>query len=209
MNPEERERDGLERLASSLPTHDPPPQLWQRIEEGLRQEQRRAGKGERTQDEKREGLTARLALWFRRPVAKFAMYALLLSIGAGMSWFLIQDYQRRNSMDIAHSANSTDMLTQAQEDIEQAMFYYERAIEKLSLAAVERESELDPEFLALQKAKIAMLRESIDECKTALREQGLHPRVQHYLLAAYNDLQSTLQTMVTETQHERKRSRDS
>jgi hypothetical protein len=76
------------------------------------------------------------------------------------------------------------------------MYYYERAISKLSVLAERNEGKLDPQFVALQRDKIALLRSSIDECKTALAKNRTHPEVQHYLLLAYNDLQSTLQQMV-------------
>jgi hypothetical protein len=190
-----QERDDLERLASSLRGLDPPDTVWQRIESDLRAlRQREAEKRERSFPEQ-------IGRLFRRPALRFAVYALLLLGGSGMGWYLLQDYGKRHELfSFSEADSSGDILQDAREDIEQAMFYYERAIEKLSIAAQERESELDPEFVALQKEKIRLLRESIDECKTTLRDNGLHPRVQHYLLAAYSDLQSTLQEMLSQQQ---------
>jgi hypothetical protein len=198
MNTEQHEnegRDELERLASSLHGMDPPDTLWQRIESELRSMQQRDA-------EKREhSMLEHIGRLFRRPALRFAVYALLLLSGSGMGWYLLQDYGKRHDLfSFSEADSSGDILQDAREDIEQAMFYYERAIEKLSVAAQERESELDPEFVALQKEKIRLLRESIDECKTTLRDNGLHPRVQHYLLAAYSDLQSTLQEMLSQQQ---------
>lgn len=189
------ERDELERLASSLHGMDPPDTLWQRIESDLRaMRQRSAEKRERS-------MLEHIGRLFRRPALRFAVYALLLLSGSGMGWYLLQDYGERHALFPASETESSgDILQDAKADIEQAMFYYERAIEKLSVAARERENELDPEFVALQKEKIRLLRESIDECKTTLRDNGLHPRVQHYLLAAYSDLQSTLQEMLAQQQ---------
>ncbi len=195
MNTEDRERDELERLASSLPPVEPRKELWARIETDLRDIQRR-----NASMPENPGLVERLAALLRRPALRVATVVLLLLGGTGMGWYLIQDYGRRHETAATEDSKPDDMLTQAREDIEQAMFYYERAIEKLSIAAQEREHKLDPEFVALQKAKISMLRESITECKTTLRDNGLHPRVQHYLLAAYSDLQTTLQEMLEQTQ---------
>ncbi len=193
-HPEHDEHGPLERLASSLPEVEPSDGLWSRIETDLREIQRKSAR------QSEYGMLDRLAAIFRRPAIRMALYALLLLGGSGMGWYLLQDYGRRHDFISSEPEPSGDMLVQAKEDIEQAMFYYERAIEKLSIAAQERESDLDPQFVALQKEKIRLLRESISECKTTLRVNGLHPRVQHYLLAAYGDLQSTLQEMLSQQQ---------
>lgn len=177
-----------ERLARGLSRRVPSDTLWPRIETALRDEQRREA-------ETPPNPIERLARLFQLRAATFAMYAVILLVGAGMSWYLLRDYAQRSEA-MAARESSEEMMREARSDIEQAMFYYERAISKLTVLAERNEDKLDPEFVALQKDKIALLRESIDECKTALARNSTHPEVQHYLLLAYNDLQNTLQLMV-------------
>lgn len=181
--------DDPEQLARKLPRREPPDTLWPRIEQSLREEQRREA-------ERPAGAFERLARLFQLRALSFALYAVILLVGAGMGWYLLRDYAERN--ESAMVADSSDeMLRDARSDIEQAMFYYERAIAKLTVLAERNEDNLDPQFVELQKEKIDLLRSSIDECKTALAKNSTHPEVQHYLLLAYNDLQNTLQQMVT------------
>ena len=183
-----KDPDDLERLARGLPRHEAPETLWPRIDHALREEQQREA-------EAPESLVERIARLFHLRSVTFALYAVILLVGAGMSWYLLRDYTQRNEA-IAVNESSEEMMREARSDIEQAMYYYERAISKLTVLAERNEDKLDPQFVALQKDKIALLRSSIEECKTALAKNSTHPEVQHYLLLAYNDLQSTLQLMV-------------
>ncbi len=188
MTAQFNEPDDLERMARGLPRRDAPDSLWPRIEQSLREEQRRAA-------EQPEGFIERIARAFRIPAVTLALYAVILLVGAGMSWYLLREYTQHDEPAVT-AQSSDEMMRDAQSDIEQAMFYYERAIGKLTVLAERNEEKLDPQYVALQKDKIALLRSSIDECKTALAKNSTHPEVQHYLLLAYNDLQSTLQQMV-------------
>jgi len=185
--------DDIERALRRLPERSPDDALWTRIEQSLREEQHRSA------SRASGGFLQRLAQTFRIPAFNLMLYAVVLLIGAGMSWFLLSEYARQKDVPVA-SQNRDNLLMDAQDDIEQAIFFYERAIGKLAVLAEESEDDLDPQFVALQKEKISLLRESIAECKTALKMNGAHPEVQHYLLAAYTDLQHTLQQMVSRAQ---------
>ena len=182
----------LERLSGSLPSKTPSGDLWQRIETGLRQAQLDddgARGSERT-------FFRRLFLVTKKPAVVFSAYAVMILAGIAMSLYLLTDSKQ---LDIEFFAldTSEDILLEANKDIEQAIFYYERAIKKLTVLAEHNEKHLDPSFVAVQKEKIELLRESITECKVALSENRSHPRVQHSLLTAYNDLQETLQEMIS------------
>ena len=191
MNSDKHNGD-IERLMEKLPIENPPEALWTRIEHALREEQR-------TPLEETPGLFTRLADMFRVRSLTLAAGVVVILVGIGMSWMLIRDYtERRENAVVAQ--NSDDMMLDAQSDIDQAIYYYERAIEKLTVLAERSESDLDPSFVKLQKEKIILLRASINECKTAMNVNGSHPEVQHYLFAAYTDLQHTLQQMVSRAQ---------
>jgi hypothetical protein len=185
--------DDIERAARRLPEHTPDDDLWPRIEQSLRDEQRQSAPAFPG------GFLQLLAQSFRIPAVNLAMYAVVLLVGATMSWYLLSEYAQRKELETV-SSDKDEMLQDARSDIEQAMFYYERAIGKLTVLAEQSEENLDPEFVRLQKEKIALLRSSIDECKSALKTNGAHPEVQHYLLAAYTDLQHTLEQMVSRAQ---------
>jgi hypothetical protein len=179
-----------ELLARGLPGREAPETLWPRIEHSLREAQRHEA-------ESPAGLLELIARLFQLRAVSFALYAVILLVGAGMGWYLLRDYAQRGEA-VAGNESSEEMMRDARSDIEQAMFYYERAIAKLTVLAERNEEHLDPQFVALQKEKIALLHASIEECKTALEKNSTHPEVQHYLLLAYNDLQNTLQLMVNQ-----------
>lgn len=195
MTPEQDRPDDLERFVSRLPQHEPDDALWPRIEQSLREEQRHAA--EPATDN--PGFLDRLADVFRVRSRTLVVYVVVLLIGIAMSWLLLNDYARRQEATLARQ-DSDEMLLDAESDIKQAIFYYERAIDKLTVLAERNEDNLDPKFVALQKEKIELLRHSIDECKAAMRINGANPEVQHYLFAAYTDLQHTLQQMVSRAQ---------
>lgn len=190
---EHHHSDDIERAVRRLPERAPDDGLWTRIEQSLREEQRP------TASTSSVGFLQRLAQSFRMPAMNLALYAVVLLVGAAMSWYLLGEYAQRKDVETA-SLDSDEMLQDARSDIEQAMFYYERAIGKLTVLAERSEADLDPDFVHIQKEKIALLRSSIVECKSALKMNGAHPEVQHYLLAAYTDLQHTLEQMVSRAQ---------
>lgn len=191
MNSDKHNGD-VERLVKKLPMEDPPDTLWPRIESALREEQQ-------SPVDEAPGLFARLADMFRVRALTLAAGVVVILIGVGMSWMLIRDYTERRDQS-ALAQDNEDIMLDAQSDIDQAIFYYERAIEKLTVLAERSAGELDPSFVKLQKEKITLLRASIEECKTAMNVNGSHPEVQHYLFAAYTDLQHTLQQMVSRAQ---------
>ena len=194
MTPEQDRPDDLERFVERLPRHEPGDALWTRIEHSLREEQRAARDAQTD-----PGIIERLARLFRVRGRTVVVSAVMLLVGVAMSWLLLSDYTLRQDERLA-AEESDEMLLDAESDIRQAIFYYERAIDKLTVLAERSEDQLDPKFVALQKDKIELLRASIAECKAAMRINGANPDVQHYLFAAYTDLQQTLQHMVSRAQ---------
>ena len=182
----------LKRLASRLPDQDPPDALWQRIHAGLHRAPVPVG---RTQH------YAFLPPLFRRsPRLALAMLILVVTLGTGSAIFLLSRSTHPTfvTTDSSGGGEDMEMLYEAQDDIDNAVRYYESAIEKLTVVATKAETKLNPEFVQLQKERIAGLRQSIDDCNEALRNNKMHPQVQFYLLTAYNDLQGTLQEMITQ-----------
>jgi hypothetical protein len=180
----------IEHAAASLPMLDPPDSLWQGIQAELRTETPRDAEIGAMM-----WLRWRLA-FLAQPRWTYAAFSLLLIAGLAVSIYIVAERQHTRG-DLARNISSEQLLTEARDDIDQAMFFYERAIDKLSVLAEQNEHNLEPGFVALQKEKIRSLRAAIVECKTALHQNRYHPDVQQYLLTAYVDLQSTLQEMAT------------
>jgi hypothetical protein len=183
----------IEKAAASLPLLDPPATLWRSIEAELLPAQ------QHTHRPSHDGFLLRLRwrlAFLAQPRWTYAAYSMLLVAGLAVSIYLVAERSHSNT-DLARNISSEQLLTEARDDIDQAMFFYERAIAKLSVLAEQNEHNLEPGFVALQKEKIRSLRSAIVECKTALHQNRYHPDVQQYLLTAYVDLQSTLQEMAT------------
>lgn len=191
LRQEDQEKE-LERLARSLPPQIPSDELWHRIDTDLRQVQRE----KQSVQEEQHTIFKHLFVTTKKPAAVFTAYAVMILAGIVMSLYLLTDSKQLDIQFFA-SDEHEDILLEANKDIEQAIFYYERAIKKLTVLAEQNEERLDPSFVTLQKEKIELLRASISECKIALSENRSHPRVQHSLLTAYNDLQETLQQMIS------------
>jgi hypothetical protein len=192
MKPDDRMDERIDRALRSAPLQQPADDLWPLIERHLREVQTETSRSSNA------GAGLPHVHFGRRPLVTAALYALLIITGVAMSILLLV---RERSIPTTHdtAVTSEEMLDSAQADIAQAVRYYDRAVNTLTVLAERNERNLDPRYVSAQKEKIALLRASIEECKTALRTSGPHPEVQHYLLAAYNDLQSTLQSMVTPT----------
>ncbi|GEM_PF-1511698 len=189
-------RDLDERIqgaASELPRHSAPEQLWKSIEARLRRAQA-------AREEDAEAVKPAAAPGFRlmfafRPRLVYAVYAAAIVLGVAAMAVLI--VERPQPIPETAEAGHDRLVEEARDDIDHAMFFYERAIEKLTSAAEKNETSLDPGWVELQKERIAALKEAVRECKEELRGNKYNPEVQQYLLAAYMELQGALQEMAT------------
>lgn len=187
----------IEEAASKLPPHEPSPSLWPIIHGRLRAERDRV-------DSQASILPfpGFFQRWFgkRAPMLAYVTYAVILTVGIATSIYLINDRSQPVSEIVSFDGPvEPGYIEEVQADIEQAMFYYERAIEKMSLQLLSESNTIDPELAALRTERIAYLRNSIADCKQALKNNRSNPVVQHYLLTAYADLQNVLQEMISET----------
>lgn len=186
----------IDETAAKLPRVDPPEHLWKRIESDLREVQRQ----ESTESSRTPRWLGLRLLFASRPRLALAGYGVILLLGLTAAVYLLTSRLDVAEQDIAAPLESNQLMEEARDDIDQAMFFYERAIEKLTVLAERNEKNLDPEYVAVQKEKIASLHVAITECKSALGQNRYHPDVQQYLLTAYIDLQNTLQEMASKNQ---------
>jgi hypothetical protein len=185
----------IERAAAALPPQDPPEHLWKRIEADIAYEKMHPEQPRAVEESTLLWLRWRLA-FLAQPRWSMAAYSVLLIAGLAVSVYIVSTRSHDTGTATVGTSNE-QLMAEARDDIDQAMFFYERAITKLTVLAEQNEKNLDPQFVALQKEKIRSLRAAIVECKTALNENRYHPDVQQYLLTAYVDLQSTLQELAT------------
>lgn len=187
----------IEEAARKLPLHEPSHSLWPIIHGRLR--------AERDTFDSQTSILPFPAFFQRRfgkraPMFAYVTYAVILMVGIATSIYLINDRSQTTSEIVSFDGPVEPGFTEeVQADIEQAMFYYERAIEKMSLQLLHERSTIDPELAALRAERITYLRNSIEDCKKALKSNRSNPVVQHYLLTAYADLQNVLQEMISET----------
>ena len=80
-------------------------------------------------------------------------------------------------------------------EIKKAEDHYLNAIEKLTVLANENRKNIEPELLMVYREKLALLDESIAECKRILQENEFNINAQRFLFTAYQKKINTLREM--------------
>jgi len=87
------------------------------------------------------------------------------------------------------------LQTEAVSDINEAQKYYLSAIQKLTVLADANKENIEPKLLAMYKEKLALIDESITECRQILEENIFNVNAQRFLFTAYQKKIDTLQEM--------------
>ena len=161
-----RRDERLMELAAGLKPPAEPPFLWERVEAGLRSEQRRG----------------RRRTWIYRAAA-----VLVVSLGLGA---LMQ--QGRGVPEPATGLYTAEAL----EKVRDREREYAAAIEALEEIAGERMERMDPELAFLYRDKIATIDTQIDRCLRALHGNPANTHIRRYLLLALRDKRETLEEIV-------------
>jgi len=152
-----------------LPTAD----LWPAIQRGITNEgHKRAG----------SSLVAWLGVMLRVsfPSKQFVVVAAVLLLTFGM---VIWSTLRWNS---GQSKGVTNGLEQPVEDhFAHAQYHYTKAIEALNAAIESRRETLDPQMSHVFEQNLAVIDNSIQTCRDALRQQPESPEAKKYLLLCY------------------------
>lgn len=168
-----RKPKSLEERARDLPVPPLPDALWGRIERRL--------------DEPARAVRAPK----RRLVLRYALAACLALAAATAAY---RFWPKPQAETVTSNTASTLLVQSANDDLDMAIFYYERAIGKLEKAGAEPEG-MPPEMAAMYRKKIALLKSSIAECKQALKYNPAHKSVRTALYTSYMDLEQTLTEM--------------
>ena len=161
-----RRDERLLELAAGLKPPAEPPFLWERVEAGLRAEQRRS----------------RRRTWIYRAAA-----VLVVSLGLGA---LMQ--QGRGIPEPATGLYTAEALEKVRERERE----YAAAIEELEQIAGERMERMDAELAVLYRDKIDTIDTQIDRCLRALRGNPANTHIRRYLLLALQDKRETLEEIV-------------
>jgi len=169
-----RKAKTIEELAKGLPVPPLPGRVWEELEKKLDQ-------------------PVVLELQPRHnSYYRYAIAACLL-IGVSLAVYLFEFNNPQNEY-LEHSTASL-LIESADDDLDMAIMYYERAIEKLEQAGAESSDHLPPEMADLYAEKVANLKASIAECKEVLEYNHSHSNVRTALFTSYIALQETLSDM--------------
>jgi hypothetical protein len=173
----------LDDLARQIPVPVLPDRTWKAVEDDIRRfKANPLGDTYRKLD---------ISFW-NGPGIKLVMASLLIVVSVSV-WYFMQ--VPVDPMEMQDFAEQSELLESADEDLDMAIYYYERAIEKLEQTASPSHSDLSPELAALYSEKIQTLKTSIRECKDALEYNHTHSRVRDQLFVSYIELRSTLQQL--------------
>ena len=185
----------ISREAKRLERRQPSGALWSLIEARLKAaiEESRASTAERARSDRRQKMPGwifhpfeGLRGWrWTGPVVTLASAAVVVSA----AWM----FRERLPLPWIQPANR---LSRIEKDVASTERRYEALIERLTPLARQNESNLDPRLLALYQEKLALLDESIRECRSALAANRGNSTVQMALLSNYRDKLKTLHAII-------------
>ncbi|MGB9835457.1 MAG: anti-sigma factor family protein [Candidatus Saccharicenans sp.] len=131
--------------------------------------------------------------WFPipSPVFKYAVTGLVIMMLLAGAFFL--------GRNIRHSARPEIQVASsnpALQKVEEAEYYYRKAIESLLQAVRQSENGLPPEMVEVLQANLNVLDRTIDLCQQAVRARPDDLQAREYLLSAYNSKTKVLNTFL-------------
>lgn len=130
---------------------------------------------------------------FRAPVPafKYALATLVLLAFIAGAFFLGRYYQKSGQPEPRVAS-----LNSAIQKLQEAEFYYQKAVQSLTQALESYENGLPPEMAEILQANLGLLDRTIDLVRQAVNEQPDNLQVREYLLSAYSSKVSFLNTML-------------
>ena len=131
--------------------------------------------------------------WFQlpSPVFKYAAASLVfLALIAG-AFFLGRNYQKPGQPEIQVASENP-----ALQKIQEAEFYYRKAIQSLTQALESTDNGLPPGMVEVLQANLSVLDRTIDLCQQAVNDQPDNLQAREYLMSAYNSKANFLNNML-------------
>ncbi|MCX8161284.1 MAG: anti-sigma factor [Candidatus Saccharicenans sp.] len=135
----------------------------------------------------------RLAGLFRTPapVFKYALATLVLVALIAGAFYLGQYYQKSGQPELQVASQDP-----AIRKLQEAEFYYQKAVQSLTQALESSDNGLPPEMAEILQANLGLLDRTIDLARQAVNEQPDNLQAREYLLSAYNSKASFLNRML-------------
>ncbi|MBC7363716.1 MAG: zf-HC2 domain-containing protein [Candidatus Aminicenantes bacterium] len=131
--------------------------------------------------------------WFQlpSPVFRYGLASLVfLALMAG-AFFLGRQFRQEPKPGVLAAFENP-----ALQKIQEAEFYYRKAIQSLTQAVEESGNGLPPEMVEILQANLSLLDRTIELCQQAVDEQPTNLQAREYLLSAYNSKANFLNNML-------------
>lgn len=141
----------------------------------------------------RERTGRRITDLFRAPAPafKYALASLVLVAFIAGAFFLGRYYQRSGQPEIQVASQNP-----AIQKLQEAEFYYQKAVQSLTQALESSENGLPPEMTEILQANLGLLDRTIDLARQAVNDQPDSLQAREYLLSAYSSKASFLNRML-------------
>lgn len=141
----------------------------------------------------RERTGRRIADLFRGPAPafKYALASLVLVAFIAGAFYLGRYYQRSGQPEIQVASQNP-----AIQKLQEAEFYYQKAVQSLTQALESSENGLPPEMTEILQANLGLLDRTIDLARQAVNDQPDNLQAREYLLSAYSSKASFLNRML-------------
>ncbi len=171
---------------------EPSDRIWEKLKSRLQAEVIPRLQAEPTEP-LREQTGRRITGLFRpaAPVFKYALTTLLVVTFMAGAFYLGRHYQQsgRTELQVA----SEDLVIQK---LQEAEFYYKKAVQSLTEALESSENGLPPEMTEILQASLGLLDRTIDLARQAVNEQPDNLQAREYLISAYSSKASFLNRML-------------
>lgn len=171
---------------------EPSDRLWEKLRSRLQAEVIPQLQTEKTKL-LRERTGRRITVPFRpvAPVLKYALATLVVVAFMAGAFYLGRHYQQSGWPELQVASEDP-----AIQKLQEAEFYYKKAVQSLTEALESSENGLPPEMTEILQANLGLLDRTIDLARQAVNEQPDNLQAREYLISAYSSKASFLNRML-------------
>lgn len=170
---------------------EPSDEVWEKLKSRLQDEliprllEEQAGADKKT--------TREVTRWFGlpSPVFRYVAVALVFVAFVAGAFYLGRYYQKRGQPSIQVASENP-----ALQKIQEAEFYYKKAVQSLTEALESYNGGLPPELTEIVQANLNLLDRTIDLARQAVNEKPEDPQARDFLISAYNSKMNFLNDML-------------
>jgi len=186
------ELKAMKALVAPAEAVEPADSVWERVKNRLQAEVI-PGLQEESARNAREKLAENRIPWFKQPstAIRYAMATIVFVALVAAAFFLGRNFEKTARPQLQAAAGNP-----ALQKIQEAEYYYKKAIESLFQAVRESENNLPPEMVEVWQANLNVLDRTIERCQQAVNDQPDNFQAREYLLSAYNSKLNFLNNML-------------